>query len=432
MYRVSYDGFTYETDDPVFAETIPRGESEPYPRDLVIVKQYLRAYPTRCRTYVDVGAHIGTTIAPYSRLFESTIGFEANPKTLEFLHANLRENNIQCRVEKVGLYDHNCRADILLHGSNSGCYCIQENDTGSIECRTLDSYDLQDVDFIKLDIEGAELAALKGAEQTLRRCKPLIQFESNGMSEQLYGVSYAETLEYLERLGYRIYADAGTNLFFYVPRMEPYRIVCYWGKNPMTENRIASLKEMGKTTECEIVLLTLDTLQDYLVPAHPLHPAFQFLSDVHQSDYVRTYMMHHHGGGYSDVKRQTGSWKASFDALANSDAYIMGYPEIGPSGVAYPPVQDKWDFLIGNGAYIVKPGTPLTHEWYTSMISLLSFKLDALQAHPASHPRDRAEDGSGYPIEWNEMLGRIFHRVSYAHRDHILRSLPAIVMQNYM
>jgi hypothetical protein len=43
--------------------------------------------------------------------------------------------------------------------------------------RTLDSYALEDVGFVKIDVEGHELAALRGAEQTLRRCRPLVLVE---------------------------------------------------------------------------------------------------------------------------------------------------------------------------------------------------------------------------------------------------------------
>ncbi|MEC9373965.1 MAG: FkbM family methyltransferase, partial [Planctomycetota bacterium] len=59
------------------------------------------------------------------------------------------------------------------------------------------------VNFIKLDVEGAEELALKGAVQTIRRCKPAILFESVPGGAERYGRSRRDlfdlitgTLEY--------------------------------------------------------------------------------------------------------------------------------------------------------------------------------------------------------------------------------------------
>lgn len=102
-------------------------------------------------------------------------------------------------------------------------------------------------------------------------------------------------------------------------------------------------------------------------------------------------------------------------------------------GVAGPPsLKAKWKDLIGNCAYICKPNTAFTNEWYNEMISLLDKKLDKLKKFPATFPQDCAERSPGkYPIEWNEMLGRIFHRLIYKYKDHVMNSLPPIKITNY-
>jgi hypothetical protein len=182
------------------------------------------------------------------------------------------------------------------------------------------------------------------------------------------------------------------------------------------------------------VLVTPENLSSYLLPEHPLHPAYEFLSQTHKSDYLRTYFMNFIGGGYSDVKETTGSWVQAFSDLEkNENKWINGYKEMDGKGVAYIFVRHKWELLIGNGAYICKPNTPLTNEWYNSMLRLLDERLELLRKHPARHPRDAfGENGSLYPLEWNEMLGRIFHRVCYKYRDRLLNTLPISIFHSYL
>ena len=95
------------------------------------------------------------------------------------------------------------------------------------------------------------------------------------------------------------------------------------------------------------------------------------------------------------------------------------------------PLNDNWQELIGNCAYICKPQTPLTKEWYNERIKLLDSKLEQLRLYPANNPYDCKENGNGYPIEWTEMLGRIFHKVCYKYKDKILNILPISIFKNY-
>ena len=58
--------------------------------------------------------------------------------------------------------------------------------------------------------------------------------------------------------------------------------------------------------------------------------------------------------------------------------------------------------------------------------------LDKLKLYPASFPQDCAEVSNGrYPIEWNEMLGRIFHRICYKYKDKLINTLPISIFNNY-
>ena len=135
------------------------------------------------------------------------------------------------------------------------------------------------------------------------------------------------------------------------------------------------------------------------------------------------------GEGYCDIKKTTGSWKQSFNDLYNSDAWINGYKEI-PGGS---PVGINHKYLVGNGAYICKKNTQLTNEWYNNMILLLDKKLEDLKKYPANNPRDSFNNkGSKYPIAWAEMLGCIFHPLIFKYKEKVLKTLPMLILNNYV
>jgi len=64
--------------------------------------------------------------------------------------------------------------------------CAEKYVSGTVEVMLLDdiclSADNEEVDFLALDIEGYELEALKGAEATIARCRPVILIEDMGRS----------------------------------------------------------------------------------------------------------------------------------------------------------------------------------------------------------------------------------------------------------
>ena len=220
-----------------------------------------------------------------------------------------------------------------------------------------------------------------------------------------------------------------------------YNIFIFWtGDNEITENRKQSIEQLRITTEVNITVITKENLNEYILPSDPLHPAYEYLSLVHKADYLRTYFMHFYGGGYTDIKKTTSTWKPAFDMLYNSDKWINGYSEIAdkakyPDGYGddFKIIEYDWSVLLGNCCYICKPKTPLTQEWYNEMLELLNQKLELLKLHPALHPRDHYDlNGSKYPLYWEEMLGKIFHKVSFKYKDHLMNTLPMCSFTDYL
>lgn len=61
------------------------------------------------------------------------------------------------------------------------------------------------VDFIKIDVEGAELQVLKGGMQTIARCRPIIMFEFASVHVDAYGVTPREMFDFFLTNNYRLF-----------------------------------------------------------------------------------------------------------------------------------------------------------------------------------------------------------------------------------
>lgn len=446
--EVQYDGYVYETDDPVFASSIETGQSDPYPADLEIVRRYLTMFPHKNRTCIDIGAQIGTTLMPYSKMFQRLVGFDPNPHNFKFLETNIAKNGLQERttLRNCGIYSVQARGSIRRHGDNSASYHFvpsflgdKDNATNEAEirCHTLDNECrdlgvLDSVDFLKIDTAGCELFCLQGAETVLRASKPLVQIEYNGLSDALYGISLGDIMDFMKYMGYLPFSldrSRSNNIFFYCPHeslaIQPRYLFCLWFGEGLSTDRRECLEDIQNTTGACVKFLMNEECKKFMIPAFPFHEALPYLSDTHKSDYLRTYLMHFIGGGYTDMKKQTGDWRASFDRIEDDPTVLgVGYPEIDANGVAYPPVKAFFRQLVGNGAYIFRPNTVFTECWFHRLTEVLDSKIEELRRHPARFAQDDKKWGGGYPMEWNEILGRIFHRLNHVWHPRIVQILP--------
>ncbi len=205
-------------------------------------------------------------------------------------------------------------------------------------------------------------------------------------------------------------------------------IYIFWtGDNEITPNRLKSIKSLEKVCGVEGKLITPKNLHDYIKEEDPIPEAYQYLSLNHRSDYLRSYFMYHYGGGYADIKTYFKSWIPAFEKLEQSDAYVMGYPEVGFEGAAnqglpkdnlYYDLHNHWRYLIGNGAFICRPHTKMAAEWHTVIRNKLIAYTDQLKEHPA---RDFFGKNEDYPIPWAGMQGNIFHPFCLKYHDRLLK-----------
>jgi FkbM family methyltransferase len=135
----------------------------------------------RLRTVIDGGAHIGTWSRVFASFFDRVIAFEPSPDTFECLLENVKLGNVEILNQALGQKRGKVRMTLdgfegTKREHNAGSrYCAKGGDIARV---TVDSLELKDLDLLKLDIEGSEVHALKGAKHTLIRCRPVVLFEN--------------------------------------------------------------------------------------------------------------------------------------------------------------------------------------------------------------------------------------------------------------
>jgi FkbM family methyltransferase len=155
---------------------------------------------------LDAGAHVGTWSRTLSQKFETVIAIEPSEDTHEALVANLAAfgcSNVETR--RIALGDKPGKVTMHLEGrglelQNTGARFVQPG--GVIPVETIDSWKLPSLGFVKMDIEGSEVFALRGAVETLKRCKPIVLYEDKGFWKR-YGERRDAAAKVLQSIGYR-------------------------------------------------------------------------------------------------------------------------------------------------------------------------------------------------------------------------------------
>lgn len=170
---------------------------------------------------VDIGANIGEiTLVAANRTTHSgqVIAFEPMARIAEQLEENIRENGLTwAKAVRLGVSNRPGEAHIYqpFNSDSSepnrglGTLYPDEPDarpSQTITLTTLDRYfedhPVERLDIIKIDIEGAELACLEGARNTLLRYKPAIVIEIQAATAANAGYKQSDILELLSDLGY--------------------------------------------------------------------------------------------------------------------------------------------------------------------------------------------------------------------------------------
>ena len=164
-------------------------------------------------TALDIGAHIGYFTLILSKLVGErgrVISFEPEPRNFSLLRRNIKLNScLNVTAVQKAVTNENGRVRLFLHPRGTGDHSIhpvhfEAQRSLEVETVRLDSYLSRNgilVNFVKIDVQGAEPLVIEGFQSTLEESKPLIVME---YSPDLWPIS-RNVLGKLSEIGYEFY-----------------------------------------------------------------------------------------------------------------------------------------------------------------------------------------------------------------------------------
>jgi len=178
---------------------------------------------------LDVGANNGDhtfQLAPCVGARGKVIAVEAAPDLAAKLRRQLATHypafaNI-VTIIAAGAYDRATTASFFQVPGHGGLNSLKDRPNvgfekveGTVELVRLDDVvELagEPISFVKMDIEGAELFAMRGAVRLLDAFKPVVVFEFDVISARAFDYDAADLLEFLRPMGYRVYDFFGVEM----------------------------------------------------------------------------------------------------------------------------------------------------------------------------------------------------------------------------
>jgi FkbM family methyltransferase len=165
---------------------------------------------------VDAGAYPGDYSVFAARKVGKTgkvICFEPDARNRRILQKNMEKEGVNFIIVPKGLWNENTKLKI---GEFDGLHTALSADIGSTEIEVvrlddeLKALGINKVDVIKMDIEGAEIEAIQGCKETLKKNNVYVAIASYHIVNGVKTAGYME--KYLQDLGYEAKSDFNKHL----------------------------------------------------------------------------------------------------------------------------------------------------------------------------------------------------------------------------
>ena len=198
--------------------------------------RYLRTLRPNANTIIDVGAHCGLNTIEYATWCQVVQSFEPNPQTYQDLQTNIAWNTTNYQAG-VGWYEHSKKNWATLQptavintynqalGNTIGTATLVPNNNSladyvrldnaksgvQVQLNTIDDFQFQQVDIIKMDTEGTEWLVVQGATNTIQTWRPIVQVEMWNW-EKRFGLNNQDMLDHFRSLNYKHTDNKGNEL----------------------------------------------------------------------------------------------------------------------------------------------------------------------------------------------------------------------------
>lgn len=187
--------------------------------------EWLRRFTRSDDFVLDLGCHVGTLSIPATALGRRVFAVDASMLHVEAVRlAAVRNGFDDLRIERCAIAASDGELAFLENGLWGRVMPGEAAKDGSqwVPARRADSLLLEcgweRVDFVKIDIEGSELAAIESLGRYLDAERaPVIVYESNGMTFELFGYTIGHIRERLEALGFETYRFEPEGLVYCPP-----------------------------------------------------------------------------------------------------------------------------------------------------------------------------------------------------------------------
>jgi FkbM family methyltransferase len=203
---------------------------------------FINNYLQKDMTAIDIGAHIGLLSVIISQKIgknSKCYSFEPTPSTFGLLKQTIKINGkenvvtpfqmaVSDKVGKTKFYI----TDIEAHNSNSLSVSHRENANEhpvDIDVTTIDAFvkqnNLSQLDFLKIDAEGAEYAVLKGSKESIEKFRPLILLAIHPQFVKNFGDNLSSIWDFLSQYNYKvIYMSEEVTKDFFICQTEMFDV----------------------------------------------------------------------------------------------------------------------------------------------------------------------------------------------------------------
>ena len=150
---------------------------------------------------LNIGSNIGCYAISFVDSAKEILCFEPNIEAFECLHHNLyKYKNV--KLYNIALSDKESGYEVRCENDNIGMAFIIESDKSEFHTTTIDNLNLEDLDFILIDVEGFELKVLQGGEKTISRFNPIMVIEINDHTLGRAGIHRDDIFKWLDDHNY--------------------------------------------------------------------------------------------------------------------------------------------------------------------------------------------------------------------------------------